>query len=131
MKPVKKVILGLENTSIITIPIERIHLLEINGADALTNPIPSVKRTQSKLKIMFKIMLDDYSGYSLISAECDKEFIFNSARFNLVDITVVYDDNSEKLVGLPWQDDTFWFENKLEALSRPDDDNILIEVKQE
>lgn len=130
MKSVKKVILGLENASIITIPIERIYLLEINGTDALTKPIPKVKKTQSTLKIIFKINIEDYSQYSPISSEYDKEFIFNSDRYNLVDITVVYDDNSEELVKLPWQDDTFWFHNKLEILSRLDDDKIMIEVKQ-
>lgn len=125
MKTVKKIILGLENASIITIPGERIYLLEINGTDALTKPIPKLKRIRSNLKIIFKINIEDYSSYT------DKEFIFNSSRYNLVDITVLYDDNSEKLISLPWQDDTFWFNNRLETLSRLDDDKILIEVKQE
>jgi len=86
MNPIKKVILGLENTSTITLPIERVFLLELNGADVLTTPLPDFKRKRPELKIRFAVQVDDFGYYSKISEEQDRWFIFESDRYNLVDI---------------------------------------------
>ena len=68
MNSIKKVILGLENTSTITLPIERVSLLELNGIDVLTNPLPDFKRKRPELKIKFTVEVEDFGYYSEISA---------------------------------------------------------------
>lgn len=128
MKPIKKVVLGLENTSTITLPIERVFLLELNGANVLTTPLPDFKRKRPELKIKFAVQVDDFGYYSKISEEQDRWFIFESNRYNLVDITIVYADDSEKIVKLPWKDGDYWFNNKFETLTRFPDDQVQIEI---
>ena len=127
MNSIKKVILGLENTSTITLPIERVSLLELNGIDVLTNPLPDFKRKRPELKIKFTVEVNDFGYYSKISEEQDRWFVLESDRYNLVDITVVYND-SEKLVKLPWKDDDYWFNNKCETLTRLPDGQTQIEI---
>ena len=128
MNPIKKVVLGLENTSTITLPIERVFLLELNGADVLTTPLPDFKRKRPELKIRFSIQVEDFGYYSKISEEQDRWFIFESDRYNLVDITIVYADDSEKIVKLPWEDGDYWFNNKFETLTRLPDGQVQIEI---
>ena len=127
MNSIKRVILGLENTSTITLPIERVSLLELNGIDVLTNPLPDFKRKRPELKIKFTVEVNDFGYYSKISEEQDRWFVLESDRYNLVDITVVYND-SEKLVKLPWKDDDYWFNNKFETLTRLPDGQTQIEI---
>ena len=127
MNSIKKVILGLENTSTITLPIERVSLLELNGIDVLTNPLPDFKRKRPELKIKFTVEVKDFGYYSKISEEQDRWFVLESDRYNLVDITIVYND-SEKLVKLPWKDDDYWFNNKFETLTRLPDGQTQIEI---
>ena len=128
MNPIKKVVLGLENTSTITLPIERVFLLELNGADVLTTPLPDFKRKRPELKIRFSIQVEDFGYYSKISEEQDRWFIFESDRYNLVDITIVYADDSEKIVKLPWEDGDYWFNNKFETLTRLPDGQVQIKI---
>ena len=129
MNLIKKVILGLENTSTITLPIERVSLLELNGIDVLTNPLPDFKRKRPELKIKFTVEVEDFGYYSKTSEEQDRWFIFESDRYNLVDITVIYADDSEKIVKLPWEDGDFWFNNKFETLTRLPDGQVQIEIR--
>lgn len=129
MNSIKKVILGLENTSTITLPIERVFLLELNGIDALASPIPDLKRKRPELKIKFTVEVEDFGYYSKISEEQDRWFIFESDRYNLVDITIVYADDSEKIVKLPWEDGDYWFNNKFETLTRLPDGQVQIEIR--
>lgn len=131
MNPIKKVILGLENTSTITLPIERVSLLELNGIDVLTNPMPDFKRKRPELKIKFTVEVKDFGYYSKISEEQDRWFIYESDRYNLVDITIVYADDSEKIVKLPWSDDDYWFQNKFETLTRLPDGQVQIDVRKQ
>lgn len=128
MNSIKKVILGLENTSTITLPIERVFLLELNGIDALASPIPDFKRKRPELKIKFTVEIEDFGYYSKTSEEQDRWFIFESDRYNLVDITVIYADDSEKIVKLPWEDGDYWFNNKFETLTRLPDGQVQIEI---
>ena len=128
MNSIKKVILGLENTSIITLPIERGSLLELNETDVLTIDVPDFKGKRPKLKIRFTVEVEDYGYYSKDSDEYDRKFIFENDRYNLVDITIIYDDDSEKIVKLPWEDGTFLFNNKLETLTRLPDGQVQIEI---
>lgn len=127
MNPIKKVILGLENTSTITIPIERVSSLELNGIDVLTTPPPDFKRKRPELKIKFTVEVEDYGYYSKDTDEDDRKYIFEIDRYNLVDITIVYSD-LEKTVKLPWEDDDYWFHNKLENLTRLPDGQVQIEI---
>ena len=129
MNSIKKVILGLENTSTITLPIERVSSLELNGIDALTTPPPDFKRKRPELKIKFTVEVEDFGYYSKTSEEQDRWFIFESDRYNLVDITVIYADDSEKIVKLPWEDGDFWFNNKFETLTRLPDGQVQIEIR--
>jgi len=131
MNSIKKVILGLENTSTITLPIERVSLLELNGIDVLTNPLPEFKRKRPELKIKFTVEVEDFGYYSKISEEQDRWFIYESDRYNLVDITIVYADDSEKIVKLPWSDDDYWFHNKFETLTRLPDGQVQIDVRKQ
>ncbi len=131
MNPIKKVILGLENTSTITVPTKRVSLLELNGIDALTMPVPDFKRKMPELKIRFTVELEDYGYYSKDNNEYDRRFIFESDRYNLVDITLVYADDSEKKVSLPREDGSFWFNNKLKTLTRLPDGQIQLEIRKE
>lgn len=131
MNSIKKVILGLENTSTITLPIERVSLLELNGIDVLTNPLPDFKRKRPELKIKFTVEVKDFGYYSKISEEQDRWFIYESDRYNLVDITIVYADDSEKIVKLPWSDDDYWFQNKFETLTRLPDGQVQIDVRKQ
>jgi len=128
MNSIKKVILGLENTSTITLPIERVSLLELNGINVLTVSLPDFKRKRPELKIRFTVKVEDFGYYSKITEEQDRWFIFESDRYNLVDITIVY-SNSEKLVKLPWKDDDYWFHNKFETLTRLPDGQTQIEIR--
>lgn len=129
MNPIKKVVLGLENTSTITLPIERVFLFELNGADVLTTPLPDFKRKRPELKIKFAVQVDDFGYYSKISEEQDRWFIFESNRYNLVDITIVYADDSENIVKLPWKDGDYWFNNQFETLTRLSDGQVQIKIR--
>lgn len=129
MNSIKKVILGLENTSTITLPIERVFLSELDGIDVLTTPIPNFKRKRPELKIKFTVEIEDYGYYSKDSEEYDRKFIFESDRYNLVDITIVYADDSEKIIKLPWEDGDYWFNNQLETLTRLPDGLVQIEIR--
>ena len=128
MKPIKQVILGLANTSTLTIPIERVYLLELGGIDALSVPLPSFSEKSPSLKINFIPLVKDYSYYSPDTAEDDLRYIWGITRYNLVDITLVYADESKLLISLPWEDDDFDFHNRLEKLTRFPNGHTLIEI---
>ena len=130
MKNIQKIILGLENTATITLPIERVSLFELNGIDALTTPIPTFTRKRTEVKIRFAVRVEDFGYYSKISEEQDRWFIFESDRYNLVDITIVYADDSEKIIKLPWEDGDYWFNNKFENLTRLPDGQVQIEIRE-
>ena len=128
MNNISKVILGLENTANITLPTEQVSTLLINGIDALTSKISD--NCASELKIRFSVKLENYGYYTgPKDDEYCREFLFGIDRYNLVDITLVYSDETELEISLPWEDDCFDFENKLEKLTRFPDGQILIEIQ--
>ena len=131
MNIIKKVILGLENTSIITLPIERVSLLELDGIDALTTPVSNFKGKSPELKIKFSVKVEDYGYYTGTKEDADfyGEFLFKIDRYNLVDITLVYLDETELEISLPWEDGRYDFENKLETLTRLPDGQVQIEIR--
>lgn len=128
MNNISKVILGLENTANITLSTEQVSTLLINGIDALTSKISD--NYVSELKIRFTVKLENYGYYT--GPEDDeyyRGFLFEIDRYNLVDITLVYSDETQLEISLPWEDDRYDFENKLEKLTRFPDGQILIEIQ--
>ncbi len=134
MKKLIAVKLGLENTDVFTIPIEKISILKINNEDFSGVELSSIEKPDLEIRFNWELEQSGYFNSNAENIEEEKAYwlpFFQSDNFNVVDVELIYDDNSKFEFNVPYEDTGDFTPNIYETLTHPTEQEIHILIKKE
>ncbi len=134
MKKLTKVLLELENTDVLTVPIEKISILKINNEDFSSVELDNIEKPDFEICFSWELEQSGYFNRDAEDIEEEKAYwlpFFQLDNFNVVDVELIYDDNSKIKFDIPYEDTGDFTPNIFETVTHPTEQEIHIVIKKE